>query len=136
MYWDKVAKLYDFFEGISNKKVYEDTGRCVAEEIDADDIVLECACGTGAISKYIAPKCRHITVTDFSEKMLAQAKKKLEVFNNVSFEQADITNLEYDSEVFDKVVAGNVIHLLDDPVNVLKELERVCKQGGKIISVD
>lgn len=36
-------------------------------------------------------------------------------------------------EAFDKVVAGNVIHLLDEPYKALKELERVCKKGGKII---
>ena len=34
---------------------------------------------------------------------------------------------------WDKVVAGNVIHLLDNPVEALKELERVCKPSGKII---
>ena len=34
---------------------------------------------------------------------------------------------------FDKVVAGNVIHLLEDPRIAIKELERVCKPGGKMI---
>lgn len=34
---------------------------------------------------------------------------------------------------FDKVVAGNVIHLLDNPSAALHELERVCKTGGKLI---
>ena len=34
---------------------------------------------------------------------------------------------------FDKVVAGNVIHLLPDPGKALAELERVVKPGGKII---
>ena len=34
---------------------------------------------------------------------------------------------------FDKVVAGNVIHLLPEPEKALHELERVVKPGGKII---
>ena len=34
---------------------------------------------------------------------------------------------------FDKVVAGNVIHLLDNPSEALNELLRVCKPGGKLI---
>ena len=133
MYWDRVAKLYDFFEGISNKKVYEGTGKRVAEEIVAGDKVLECACGTGAISKYIAPKSRHLIATDFSDKMLKEAAKKLRKFTNVSVEKENITKLSYADESFDKVVAGNVIHLLDKPYAVIEELMRVCKPGGKVI---
>lgn len=133
MYWDRVAKFYDFFEGLINKKVYEDTGKRVSEEIDEDDIVLEVACGTGVISKYIAPKCRHLTVTDFSQKMLDQANKKLSHFNIVTVEYADITKLTYKDNSFNKVIAGNVIHLLDNPQKVLNELFRVCKSEGKVI---
>lgn len=133
MYWDRVAKLYDFFEGLSNKRVYEGTGKRVAQEIEKSDTVLECACGTGAISKYIAPACKHLTATDFSKNMLEQTRKKCEGFGNVTVETADITHLAYPDGAFDKVVAGNVIHLLDDPYAALKELERVCAPGGKVV---
>ena len=34
---------------------------------------------------------------------------------------------------FDKVIAANVIHLLDEPFKALAELDRVCKPGGQII---
>ena len=30
-------------------------------------------------------------------------------------------------------MAGNVIHLLPDPQSAMKELTRVCKDGGKLI---
>ena len=53
MFWNKIAGLYDLFENIYNKKVYTGTGKKVAEYINAQDEVLECACGTGAISIYI-----------------------------------------------------------------------------------
>ena len=57
MFWNKIAGLYDLFENIYNKKVYTGTGKKVAEYINSEDEVLECACGTGAISIYIAEKC-------------------------------------------------------------------------------
>ena len=44
-----------------------------------------------------------------------------------------MTHLNCRDNRFDKVVAGNVIHLLEDPFAAIKELERVCKPGGKII---
>lgn len=58
MFWDRISGLYDFFEMVYNGKVYRGLGKKVAGEIGPEDMVLECACGTGAISRYIAPKCR------------------------------------------------------------------------------
>lgn len=133
MFWDKVAGLYDLFEIVYNRKVYHGIGERVSEEIEQKDTVLECACGTGAISKCIAPKCKKLIATDFSAGMLKQASKKCRIYSNVKIEQADITRLRFRDNCFDKVVAGNVVHLLDKPYEAIKELERVCKIGGKII---
>ena len=133
MFWDKVSPLYDLFENVYNRKVYNGTGEMVAELIKSDDKVLECACGTGAISTYIAAKCKSLIATDFSDGMLKQASKKCRKYHNVTFRKADITKLEFDNKSFDKVVAGNVIHLLLEPEKALHELERVVKSGGKII---
>lgn len=44
-----------------------------------------------------------------------------------------MTNLKCRDNAADKVVAGNVIHLLEDPRLAIRELERVCKPGGKVI---
>ena len=133
MFWDNVAGVYDFFENIYNKSVYQKTGEICAKYIFDTDTVLECACGTGAISVHLAPKCKRLIATDFSRQMLRQAQKKCAGFNNVSFKKADITSLKCRDNSFDAVVAGNVIHLLDEPYKALKEFERVCKRGGKII---
>lgn len=133
MFWDKVAGLYDLFENTYNKKVYRETGISVAKYINQKDTVLECACGTGAISIYIAPKCSKLYATDYSVGMLKQAKKKLSRFDNVIFKKADITSLKAKDCSFDAVVAGNVIHLLPEPEAALRELTRVCKAGGKLI---
>lgn len=133
MFWDKVSGLYDLFETIYNGKVYRGLGKRVAEEIEQNDVVLECACGTGAISQYIAPKCRQLIATDFSIGMLRQVAQKCQKYQNVKVKRADMTSLNCRDNRFDKVVAGNVIHLLEDPHAAIKELVRVCKSGGKII---
>ena len=122
MFWDKVAGVYDLFENIYNKSVYQSTGENVAKYIKNTDRVLECACGTGAISIYIAPICNKLYASDFSVGMLKQSKKKLKDFDNVEFKQVDITNIKAKDDSFDVVVAGNVIHLLPDPQSAMKEL--------------
>ena len=101
--------------------------------IGPGDEVLECACGTGAISAAIAPACARLVATDYSDGMLAQARKKLAKRSNVTVEQADITALPYADDSFDVAVAGNVIHLLPDPEQALRELARVVRPGGTII---
>ena len=50
MFWDTVSPVYDFFEVIYNSRVYRNTGKAVASYISASDIVLEYACGTGAMN--------------------------------------------------------------------------------------
>lgn len=105
----------------------------MAEWLQETDEVLECACGTGAISRYIADRCKHLTATDYSEGMLKQAKKHLASKENVTFAQVDIKHLPYEDQSFDAVVAGKVIHLLPEPQKAMAELLRACKDGGKVI---
>ena len=133
MFWDKVAVLYDLFEKIYNGKVNRELCSEVAELIEENDRVLECACGTGMITKYVAPRCKELIATDFSTGMLKQAKKNCKDFQNVKLRKANIMELKCKDEAFDKVIAGNVIHLLDEPYEALAELYRVCKKGGQII---
>ena len=133
MFWDRVAAPYDLFETIYNGKVYRGTGEAVAKEIEPGDVVLECACGTGAISVYIAPVCAKLIATDYSKGMLRQTAKKARIFPNMLVMRADMTNLKCRDNRYDKVVAGNVIHLLEDSGAAVTELVRVCKPGGKVI---
>lgn len=133
MFWDNVAGAYDIFVNVINRKTHQKLKRIVSSLIEPDNTVLECACGTGLLSAVIAPKCRQLTATDFSKKMLNKAKKNCVVFQNITFSKADITALSYPDGSFDKVVAGNVIHLLDNPMTALSELNRVCKDGGMLI---
>ena len=133
MFWNKISPVYDLFENVYNRKVYKGTGIKVAEFIDKNDSVLECACGTGAITEEIAKKCRHVLATDFAEGMLKRASKKCRKYGNVSFRQEDITDIKSADSSFDKAVAGNVIHLLPEPEKALNELLRVVRPGGKVI---
>ena len=133
MFWDTVAGVYDIFVNVINRKTHQRLKKIVSDLIGPDDVVLECACGTGLLSAVIAPRCRQLTATDFSEKMLKQAKKNCSAFPNASFARADITALSYPDGSFDQVVAGNVIHLLDNPLTALGELNRVCRDDGKLI---
>ena len=133
MFWDIAANFYDIFENYYNGEVNRKLALQVAEFIEKDDRVLECACGTGMITKAIAPKCRELIATDYSEGMLRRAKKNCASFKNVKIRRANIMKLNCKDGAFDKVVAGNVIHLLEKPYAAMDELMRACKNGGQVI---
>lgn len=132
-FWDCSASIYDIFVNIINARTHKALREKMATFFEPEDIVLECACGTGMLTEVIAPRCRELIATDFSERMLEKAEKKCKNHNNISFKLADISSLGFKNATFDKVVAGNVIHLLKDPNEALKELDRVCKPKGKIV---
>lgn len=133
MIWDKAAPFYDLFEDLYNSKVNARLCEAVTSYIDANDYVLECACGTGLLTLPIAARCKKLLSTDYSVGMLKRAMKKCRQLKNVRFARASILKLPYGDSAFDAVVAANVIHLLDSPAAALAELCRVCKTGGKII---
>ena len=53
MFWDKISGIYDLYQ-IVNKKVNDRAAYICAQHIESKDIVLECACGTGIMTKFIA----------------------------------------------------------------------------------
>ena len=133
MFWDKVAGVYDIFVRRINRKTHKTLIEKTVGFFTSQDEVLECACGTGMMSAPVACVCKHLTATDFSENMLKRARKNCRGIENINFVQADILNLAFDDSSFDKVVAANVIHLLDEPTKALCELRRVCRNGGQLI---
>ena len=133
MFWDRVAFVYDIFANGINKKANRALCAAVEKLISKGDEVLECACGTGLLTAVIAPRCKSLVATDFSAKMLERAARKCGKYGNVRFAQADILHLAYPDAHFDLVVAANVIHLLDEPLQALRELDRVCRPGGRLM---
>ena len=115
MFWDNVAWAYDIFADGINRKANRALRAVVAEAIRPGETVLECACGTGLLSGAIAERCGSLVATDLSEKMLRRAERKCARYGNVRFERGDILRIAFPDESFDAVVAGNVIHLLDEP---------------------
>ena len=96
------------------------------------DHVLDAGCGTGIITKLIAPHVRSIVGLDISEDMLAFAEKNR--LPNESYAVGDMTHLKFADETFDKVSARMVLHHLMDHVQEgVNECHRVLKAKGELI---
>lgn len=133
-FWDRIAGLYDIAEKL-NGKVYRKLVSITEELVPQGAVVLDVAAGTGELSFAAAKNAERVTCTDLSLNMLKVAQKKTvkHKVTNVDFDVRNIFELKDNDETYDVVMAGNVLHLLDEPEKAIKELWRVTKKGGKLL---
>ncbi len=98
-----------------------------------DKDVLELATGPGLLAKHIAPVAKTVLATDYSDGMIAEAKKGVYPAN-LRFEVADAMALPYEENFFDAVLIANALYIVPDPEKVLSEIDRVLKPGGLLIA--
>jgi SAM-dependent methyltransferase len=102
--------------------------------------VLEAGCGVGAQTRLLVKRSpqTEFTCIDISEKSLVTANKLKEQsgFDNVTFQQDNITTLSFDNSTFDHVFVCFVLEHLEDPVAVLNELKRVLIPGGTLTVIE
>ena len=95
--------------------------------------MLELACGTGQISFSLFGRVRLWEATDFSEAMIAEAKKK-NTSRRLHFSVQVATALPYATESFDAVVISNALHIMPHPEKALSEIRRVLKPDGLLFA--
>jgi len=91
---------------------------------------LECGCGGGQHSGYVAPYAKHHTAVDLNTSDLAKERNKH--FSNISFVEADIAKMDLQQE-FDIVFSIGVVHHTDDPDATVRNMAKHTKKGGRMI---
>ena len=102
-------------------------------EMVKDKEVLEIATGPGLLAKHIAPAAKSILATDYSDGMIAEARKG-DCPENLRFEVADAMSLPYTDNSFDAVLIANALHIVNKTEKVLSEIDRVLRPGGLLIA--
>ena len=98
--------------------------------------VLEIGCGIGIGCSYIAKRyCCEVTAVDISGKMLRWAQQRAirdGVADLITFRQADVCGLPFETDQFDSVVVESVLAFVKNKGAAIQELVRVTKPGGYI----
>lgn len=133
--YDRMAPLYDFFEGAIERSRFSPWRQLLWDKVEGRRI-LEVGVGTGKNFPYYPPDVA-ITAIDFSEKMLARARKRASRLNvRVNLLQGDVQKLDFPDDSFDAVVGTFVFCSVPDPVKGLMEVERVCQPGGQVLLLE
>jgi SAM-dependent methyltransferase len=92
--------------------------------------VLECGCGGGQHTSFMAPLAASVTAVDLNTADVARQRNR--GFSNVRFAEADIARMDL-GEQFDVVICIGVIHHTDNPDQTFEAMYKHCKPGGKVI---
>ena len=130
--YEKLASVYDLIFGPTLHP-----GRLVARDrmgIQAGDRILEVGVGTGINASLYPPNCQ-VTGIDLSSSMLEKARERVarEGLRNIRLLEMDAASLTFADDSFDIVYAPYLVSVVPDPVQVVREMRRVCRPGGKII---
>jgi SAM-dependent methyltransferase len=107
-------------------------------DLDANDDLLDVACGPGLVACEFAPRVKSVRGLDVVEDMLHQARARAARLGltNVTFDSGDCTKLPYADASFSRVVTRYSFHHLLEPALTLREMVRVCRPGGTITVCD
>lgn len=130
--YNRYSTVYDFLFG----KVFQ-SGREMGPallDLFPGAKLLEVGVGTGLSIPLLPPKIE-FTGIDLSEKMLDQARKRVQALSldHVKLLKMDATQLEFPDHSFDRVYAAYFISTVPDPLKVIAEMKRVCRPGGYLV---
>jgi demethylmenaquinone methyltransferase/2-methoxy-6-polyprenyl-1,4-benzoquinol methylase len=100
------------------------------------DAVLDCCCGTGALTSQLLPlvgeKGRVVGI-DFCKEMLSRARENCP---GAHYVEGNVLDMPFPDNSFDASVMGFALRNVRDPIKAFKEMARVVKPGGKVVILD
>lgn len=131
-------KIWDFYAPIykramkADQQIYDFMYARIPRKVRNME-VLEIATGPGLLAKHVAPSAKRMIATDYSDGMIAEARKG-DCPANLTFEVADAMDLPYADDTFDAVLIANALHIIPDPAKALSEIARVLRPSGILIA--
>ena len=95
------------------------------------DLVLEAGCGAGRFTRILAESGCNLISFDYSTAVDVSQSMNCN-FKNVAFFQADILDMPFGDNTFDRVFCYGVLQHTPDPFRALSELVKKLKPGGYI----
>ena len=132
--YQRISGFYDLMEILPEKR-YIPWRKNLWEQVRGPR-VLEIGVGTGKNLPFY-PAEMEITAIDLTPGMLARARKRAaELGSNATLQLGDAQALDFPDATFDSVVATFVFCSVPDPVQGLREIQRVLKPDGQLFLLE
>lgn len=141
--FESISDKYDFMNSVISFRRHiawrKDTMRRM--DVKPGQTALDVCCGTGdwsiAMAGAVGTKGR-VYGLDFSRNMLKIAAAKVKALNlgQVELVQGNAMELPFADDTFDHVTIGFGLRNVPDYLQVLREMKRVAKPGGKVVCLE
>jgi ubiquinone/menaquinone biosynthesis C-methylase UbiE len=103
--------------------------------------IIDVGCGFGVTNLVLAKNFMNCEFTgiDLSEPLLKIAREAAEdtsLGRRIKFEKADVQEIPYEDNSFDVVINTNMVHLVENPIKMLSEIERILTPDGHLFIAD
>ena len=102
-------------------------------KIPAGVSILDCGCGIGTSSYFLAKEDFKVTAIDLSPLFISEARKKYGNQLNLKFFVEDASRMSFQNNSFDAICSYDMLEHVTDIKSVLREMSRVIKVGGLLI---
>jgi demethylmenaquinone methyltransferase / 2-methoxy-6-polyprenyl-1,4-benzoquinol methylase len=128
--FDRIAPVYDVMNRVMTAGLDVRWRKlAAAAAVRPGDRVLDAACGTGDLAiADLKAGANKVTGLDFSEEMLARARRKAPL----DWVQGDMLALPFADGTFDAATVGFGVRNVADLELSLRELRRVLRPGGRL----
>lgn len=139
--FDTLSDVYTSAIEPFSKPVFEETTKAMAPFLTPQSRILDTSCGPGLEMCKLAQLVPEgeVVGADFSAGMVQRASETARArgLDNVAFFQADVGQLPgHFKGRFDIVFCSLSFHHYPQPLQALKEMRRVLRDGGKVFIVD
>ncbi len=109
-----------------------------AGQLSASTRVLDVACGPGIVAEALARTASEVVGCDITPEMLDKARQRCSAagLTNVRFTPGRAEALPFEDASFDVVVSRSAVHHFPQPVAAFREMARVVRTGGRVVTVD
>lgn len=140
--FNAIAVKYDFMNSLMTLGLDKYWRKLAVDqlEINIGDQGLDICCCTGMLTIELARRVGdegHIIGVDFSDQMLLAASKNIQKYKkSITVIKGNAVDLPFSDNIFQFVTVGWGLRNVSEIYTAIKEMVRVVKTGGKIISLD
>ena len=132
-YWSRFQKTYDDNQEYAVGKDLIDIVKAKLMKLPDLGELLELGCGTGYYTETIAQKADNVFATDLSSELLEMANRRLNEFDNITIQKENCLDTSFTSNEFNSVFMANIVHVIENPLEALRESHRILKDNGLLI---
>lgn len=104
--------------------------------LPSDLVIADLGCGSGNLAAELAPHVKTVIAVDNSPAMLKAAKHRTAGMTNVQLRKGDLAAVPIEDGSCDAALLVLALSYVTAPENVLEEMHRILKPGGRAVIVD